>query len=82
MTAFANWRLVMPRMADKHRLIAPDMLGFGYTDAGVVQFDLDRWVNQCIDLLDALDLEKVAVIGNSFGGARWAAAGLGPPGSG
>jgi len=68
-TAYANWRLVMPRLAGEYRLIAPDMLGFGYTEAGAVRFDLARWTRQCVDLLDALNLDRVAVIGNSFGGA-------------
>lgn len=34
----------MPRLSGQHRVIAPDMLGFGYTEAGAVRFDLDRWV--------------------------------------
>ena len=28
-TAWANWRLVMPSLATSRRVIAPDMLGFG-----------------------------------------------------
>lgn len=68
-TAFANWRLIIPRLQDEHRVIAPDMIGFGYTEAGEVGFDMDRWVAQCIDLLDALEIDKVAVMGNSYGGA-------------
>ncbi len=68
-TAFANWRLVIPRLSESHRVVAPDMIGFGYTEAGPVGFDLDRWVGQCLDLLDHLGLDRVAVIGNSYGGA-------------
>ena len=68
-TALANWRLVMPRLAEHHRVIAPDMIGFGYTEASDLQFDLSRWVRQCVDLLDALEIERCAVVGNSFGGA-------------
>jgi 2-hydroxymuconate-semialdehyde hydrolase len=68
-TAFANWRLVIPRLQDNHRMIAPDMLGFGYTEADDVRFDLERWVSQCVQLLDELGLQRVAVVGNSFGGA-------------
>lgn len=68
-TAFANWRLVLPELQDSHRLVAPDMAGFGYTEAGEVSFDLDRWVRQCTGLLDELGLARVSVIGNSYGGA-------------
>ena len=28
-TAFANWRLVIPHLQENHRVIAPDLLGFG-----------------------------------------------------
>ena len=68
-TALANWRLVAPRFAEHHRVIAPDMIGFGYTEAPDLKFDLSRWVRQCVDLLDALEIERSAVVGNSFGGA-------------
>ena len=27
-TAWANWRLVIPALAEQHRVIAPDMAGF------------------------------------------------------
>lgn len=68
-TAFANWRLILPRLEDDYRVVAPDMIGFGYTEAGEVGFDMGRWVGQCLDLLDALGIDKAAVIGNSYGGA-------------
>ncbi|MEJ2481475.1 MAG: alpha/beta fold hydrolase [Acidihalobacter sp.] len=31
-TAFANWRLTMPELAQRFRVIAPDMVGFGETE--------------------------------------------------
>ena len=31
-TAWANWRLCIPALAKRYRVIAPDMVGFGYTD--------------------------------------------------
>lgn len=31
-TAWANWNKVFPLMQDDFRLIAPDMVGFGYTE--------------------------------------------------
>lgn len=69
-SAWANWRLVIPALAKGHRVIAPDMVGFGYTDrpAGI-QYGMDTWVQQALDLLDALGLEQVDLVGNSFGGA-------------
>ncbi|MEN9483906.1 MAG: hypothetical protein RJB37_1786 [Pseudomonadota bacterium] len=69
-SAWANWRLVMPVLAQQRRVIAPDMVGFGYTDrpAGTA-YIMDTWVQQALDLLDALDVPQVDLIGNSFGGA-------------
>jgi 2-hydroxymuconate-semialdehyde hydrolase len=69
-SAYANWNKVMPILKDTHRLIAPDMVGFGYTDRpeGVV-YGMDAWVQQTIDLFDALEIEQADLVGNSFGGA-------------
>ena len=69
-SAWANWRLVMPALSERLRVIAPDMAGFGFSErpAGI-RYDLDTWVAQAIGLLDALGLEQADVVGNSFGGA-------------
>lgn len=69
-SAWANWRLVLPALARSRRAIAPDMVGFGFTDrpAGI-RYDMATWVQQTLDLMDALDLERADVVGNSFGGA-------------
>ena len=69
-SAWANWRLVMPALSERLRVIAPDMAGFGFSErpAGI-KYDLDTWVAQAIGLLDALGLEQADVVGNSFGGA-------------
>tara|TARA_R110001583_G_scaffold168885_2_gene321752 strand:- start:3027 stop:3881 length:855 start_codon:yes stop_codon:yes gene_type:complete len=69
-TAWANWRLVMPELARQARVIAPDMVGFGYTDRPQRQrYDMDAWVAQAVGLLDALGIEQADLVGNSFGGA-------------
>ncbi|NLH81017.1 MAG: alpha/beta fold hydrolase [Phyllobacteriaceae bacterium] len=69
-SAWANWRGVIPGLAERFRVIAPDMVGFGFTDrpAGVVH-DRATWISQVLALLDALELERVDLVGNSFGGA-------------
>ncbi|MNZ79120.1 2-hydroxymuconate semialdehyde hydrolase [compost metagenome] len=69
-TAWANWRGVIPELSRRARVIAPDMLGFGYTQCPAGRkLDPDAWVGQLIGLLDALDIPSVSVVGNSFGGA-------------
>ncbi len=69
-TAWANWNKVFPLMQDDFRLIAPDMVGFGYTERVEGQvYNMNVWVQQTIDLFDALGIEKANLVGNSFGGA-------------
>ena len=68
-SAWANWRLVMPALAQQARVIAPDMVGFGYTERpqGFV-YNMDAWVRQAVGLLDALGIARTDLVGNSFGG--------------
>jgi 2-hydroxymuconate-semialdehyde hydrolase len=69
-SAFANWRLIMPALAKNRRVIAPDMVGFGFTDRpDGISYTMDVWVRQALNVLDALDLKQVDLVGNSFGGA-------------
>jgi 2-hydroxymuconate-semialdehyde hydrolase len=68
-SAWANWRLTIPVLAAQRRVIAPDMVGFGYSErpAGVL-YNMDTWVAQAVGLLDALKIEQADLVGNSFGG--------------
>ncbi|WP_096696846.1 alpha/beta fold hydrolase [Polaromonas sp. AER18D-145] len=69
-SAYANWRLVMPVLAKSRRVIAPDMVGFGFTERPEgMAYTMDAWVKQAIDLMDELELDQVDLVGNSFGGA-------------
>ncbi|MEZ5096433.1 MAG: alpha/beta fold hydrolase [Nocardioides sp.] len=69
-SAWANWRLVLPALAEDRRVLAPDLVGFGYTDRPEgMRYDMDAWVGQVVDLLDSLGLTRVDLVGNSFGGA-------------
>ena len=69
-SAWANWRLVIPELAKKMRVVAPDMVGFGFSErpAGI-SYNMDTWINQVVGFLDALEIEKADLVGNSFGGA-------------
>lgn len=70
-TAFANWRGVIPDFAQHFRCYAPDTLGFGYTDfpADIRGFDMDRWIAHLTGFMDALGIGRAHFIGNSYGGA-------------
>lgn len=68
-TAWANWRLIMPKLASQRRVITPDMLGFGYSERPEDQiYNRERWVKHAIGVLDELGLDQVDLVGNSFGG--------------
>lgn len=68
-TAWANWRLTIPELARRFRVIAPDMVGFGFTErpAGV-RYEMNTWVSHVLGFLDAMGIESAHVLGNSFGG--------------
>lgn len=69
-SAFANWRAVMPIFAQRRRVIAPDMVGFGFTERPQNPvYSLDHWIAHALGVLDALGLPQVDLVGNSFGGA-------------
>lgn len=73
-SAWANWRLLLPVLAQTRRVIAPDMRGFGFTQrpadpSDASGYTMAAWVQQAVDLLDALKIEQTDLVGNSFGGA-------------
>src|ERR1700733_15349177 len=69
-TAYANWRLVLPVLAERFRVLAPDMAGFGFSERPEkADYGVDLWVEQLVGFLDALGIERASVVGNSFGGA-------------
>lgn len=69
----ANWQHVMEDYAQEFHVIALDLFAFGNTDhpeeypANGVQFMSVR-VKQVLDLMDALQIEKANLVGNSLGG--------------
>ncbi|MFZ1743976.1 MAG: alpha/beta fold hydrolase, partial [Pontixanthobacter sp.] len=78
--AWANWRLTMAHLEQDFRCVAPDLAGFGYTPVPADwKFTRDTWLGQMVAFLDALDLDRVHVIGNSFGGAMALALALAYP---
>ena len=68
-TSWANWRLTIPALAENFHVIAPDIVGFGYTERPAdVQYNMETWLNHIFGFMDALGIEKTHVVGNSFGG--------------
>jgi pimeloyl-ACP methyl ester carboxylesterase len=65
---FWCWRRVVPELAGDFRLICPDLRGFGWTDAPRRGYDNETFAADAVALLDALELERVGVIGHDWGG--------------
>jgi pimeloyl-ACP methyl ester carboxylesterase len=69
-TSYANWRLVLPVLGEDFHCVAPDMVGFGYSDRPEnPDYSVQTWADQTLGVMDALGIEKAHMIGNSFGGA-------------
>ncbi len=57
------------RLSQKHRVIGFDYFGHGLSDrAHGLSYGHRLWTQQAIDLLDALGIERVTVVGHSVGG--------------
>jgi pimeloyl-ACP methyl ester carboxylesterase len=69
-TAYANWRLVIPALAEQFRVVAPDMVGFGFSERpSNVEYGVQTWADQVLALMDALGIRNAHLVGNSFGSA-------------
>ena len=69
-TSYANWRLVLPALAENFRVLAPDMVGFGFSERPAnIEYGVQTWADQVVGLMDTLELPTAHMVGNSFGGA-------------
>ena len=63
-----TWDRVIPLLAKKYTVIAPDLLGHGLSDKPRADYTLGGYANGMRDLLTVLGIDKVTVVGHSFGG--------------
>ena len=69
------WRRVMTALSGEYRLLAPDLRGFGWTEAPGNGYDGETFAADQVALLDALGLERAHIVGHDWGG--WTAMLLG-----
>ncbi|MGA7468318.1 alpha/beta fold hydrolase [Mycobacterium sp.] len=68
-SAMANWQHNIGALAQRFRVLAPDIVGFGATQRpDDVVYSLRTWTDQIWAFLDTLGIEKTAIVGNSLGG--------------
>ena len=67
------WRRVMPALADAgYRVYAPDLRGFGWTEAPEDGYEKEQLAADVLALMDELGLERVKLAGHDWGGyAGW-----------
>ena len=68
-SALANWQHNIPTLAQRFRVLAPDIVGFGATErTDDIVYSLRTWTDHVWAFLDAHGTEKTAIVGNSLGG--------------
>jgi pimeloyl-ACP methyl ester carboxylesterase len=63
-----TWRQVMPGLAQRFTVVAPDLLGHGRSDKPKGDYSLGAFACTLRDLLVALGHERATVVGQSLGG--------------
>ncbi len=63
-----TWEPVIDSLARRYTVIAPDLLGHGRSDKPRADYSVGGYANGMRDLLTVLGIDKVTVIGHSFGG--------------
>ncbi|KQV76151.1 hypothetical protein ASC61_14715 [Aeromicrobium sp. Root344] len=64
----STWVDVIPTLSEHFTVIAPDLLGHGESDKPDADYSLGGYANGMRDLLTVLGIDKVTVVGHSFGG--------------
>ncbi len=67
-TTAAAWDPLVAALAPRHRVIAPDLLGFAASPRPVGSLRA-AWTRQALELVDSLGVSSFAVVGNSAGAA-------------
>ena len=69
MSSVRAWNSTIEGLKDLgHRMIAPDLRGFGKSSYKIKCSSLLDWASDIMELLDLLKIKKVFIVGWSFGG--------------
>ncbi|HSE08292.1 MAG TPA: alpha/beta fold hydrolase [Nocardioidaceae bacterium] len=63
-----TWLPVIATLSRRYTVIAPDLLGHGLSDKPRADYSVGGYANGMRDLLTVLGIDKVTVVGHSFGG--------------
>ncbi len=63
-----EWRHLMPALADRHRVLALDLRGFGESEAPRRGYEKEEMASDVLAVLDELGVERVKLVGHDWGG--------------
>ncbi|MGH9934563.1 MAG: alpha/beta fold hydrolase [Nitrososphaerales archaeon] len=63
-----RWSKIMPIFAKHFHVVAPDIIGFGYSDKPEVSYTIPFFLDFVKDFTHAFDMENLTLIGASLGG--------------
>jgi pimeloyl-ACP methyl ester carboxylesterase len=62
------WRHLIPRLSRERRVLAPDLRGFGWSQAPSGDYAKATFAADVLRLIDAAGLERVDIVGHDWGG--------------
>jgi pimeloyl-ACP methyl ester carboxylesterase len=63
-----EWRGIIPGLAERYRVICPDLRGFGWSDSPPRGYEKEQFAVDVAALLDSLGLRQVRLIAHDWGG--------------
>ena len=62
------WHRIMPALAARHRVLAFDLRGFGWSEAPAGGYDKETLARDVLAALDALGIDRVRLVAHDWGG--------------
>jgi pimeloyl-ACP methyl ester carboxylesterase len=62
------WRRVIPALAERYRVIAPDLRGHGWSEAPASGYEKEQLARDLLAVLDELEIERATWVGHDWGG--------------
>ncbi|GAB2231819.1 hypothetical protein Droror1_Dr00010834 [Drosera rotundifolia] len=63
-----HWRYNIPELSKRYKVYALDLLGFGWSEKAILDYDAMVWRDQVVDFLKEVVKEPTILVGNSLGG--------------
>ncbi|MDG3011687.1 alpha/beta hydrolase [Rhodococcus sp. D2-41] len=63
-----TWSELLPRLAERYTVVAPDLLGHGRSDKPRADYSIAAYANGMRDLMDVLGIDRATLVGHSLGG--------------